>query len=504
MNAASLAQENIDRYGEYVGFHYEGRAILNTEQQAYSRRLAGVLLECGVVPGDRVLVMMPNSPEALAGIHAAWTVGAVAVPVAPQLTAREAAYVALHSGARVALTVPSRAPVLAESVIRELLVFGPSDVSRAQDISGEAASATPAESPVDRKADDMAMLLYTSGTTARPKGVVLTHRNVLACCEACTGLNPNVQRCTFLQLLPLHHVYGTLMFNLGLAWGFTSVILPGFDPARALQAIQDHKVSRTAVVPAMMVYLMLSPDRAKYDTSSLRLVLSGGGPLPEELRVQFERVFGCRVNQGYGLSETMSVVSAFADDEDYRPGSAGRAMPGVEVAITGVDGGKPLKAGERGEICVRGPVVFAGYWNDPEATRAAFRDEWHLTGDVGYQDADGYLYIVERKKDLIIKGGENISPREIEEVIHGHPAVAEAAVIGVPDTTFGENICAVVVLKPEADATADDIGGWAERHLMKFKLPSRIVIAPALPRNVAGKVLKRELRERLAESASTA
>ena len=504
MNAARLALDNIDRYGEYVGFRYEGRAILNTDQQRYAARLASVLKEQGITPGERVLVMMPNSPDTLAAFYAVWTIGAAVVPIAPQLTAREVGYVVRHSGSRVGLTVPSRAAVLAEARVPRLLVFGSCDTGAARDIAAETATAAPCQSVTDRKPADMAMLLYTSGTTAEPKGVILTHQNLAACRESIVRLNPGVERCTFLQLLPLHHVFGVLMFKAGLAWGFTSVILPSFDAAKVLQAIQDYRVARTAVVPAMLVYLMTAPQRQAYDTSSLRLVLSGGGPLPEEVRAGFEKMFGCRVNQGYGLSETMSITSAYADDEPYRPGSSGRPMPLVEVAVVSTPGNRPVPVGECGEICVRGPMVSPGYWKDPETTRQSFRGDWLHTGDIGYQDRDGYLHIVERKKDVIVKGGENISPREIEEVIHRHPAVAEAAVVGMPDATFGENVCAIVVLKPGIDATVDDILSHAERNLMKFKVPARILLASSLPRNMAGKVLKRELRERLSQSAFTA
>jgi long-chain acyl-CoA synthetase len=501
MNIASLALDNIAKYGEHVAFIHEGRQILNTEQHRYSGRLAGMLLEHGIKPGDRVLVMMPNSPETLAVFYAAWKIGATVVPIASQLTAREAGFVMAHSGARVALTIPRLAGVLAEARVPQLLVFGPSPAAGATDIEPEVASAKPDEGIVEDVPEDLALLLYTSGTTARPKGVMLTHRNLLACCDSVTRLYPSVEPRPILQALPLHHVFGLLMFNAAVTWGVPSVILSAFDPVKAMHAIQDYQVSRMAVVPAMMIYLLHVPDRSRYDTSSLKWVLSGGGPLPEQVRKSFAAAFGCEVSQGYGLSETMAIASGYADGETYRPGSSGRPMPLMEIQIRDLNSGQPLPAGESGEITIRGPVVSPGYWNDPDGTREAFQDGWLRTGDIGFQDQDGYLYITDRKKDLIVKAGENISPREIEEVIHQHPAVAEASVIGIPDETYGENVCAFVVLKPGAQAVADDIASYAEQRLMKFKMPARIVFRPELPKNLAGKVLKRELRQQFAQSA---
>jgi len=355
---------------------------------------------------------------------------------------------------------------------------------------------------VERQPDDIALLLYTSGTTAHPKGVMLTHQNLAAAVESCLKRNPNLPGGAYLQFLPWSHVYGVLMFQLATAWGWKSVILPFFDVVKALAAIQEHKVQRMAVVPAILTYLLHSPERQKYDTSSLDKVLSGGAALPEHVRERFEETFRCSVNQGYGLSETAAIATSYVDDETYRPGSAGRVSPDLQLRIAG-PAGEPLPAGQLGEILIRGPVVTPGYWKGPSATREAFVDGWFRTGDIGCLDEDGYLFITDRKKDLIIKGGENISPREIEEVIHRHPAVAEASVIGIPDDVFGENICAVVVLRPGGEATAEEVRAHTAQHLTKFKVPAQVVFQGALPKNIAGKVLKREIRRQLAARAAT-
>ena len=254
--------------------------------------------------------------------------------------------------------------------------------------------------------------------------------------------------------------------------------------------IEKHRVLYTGVVPTMMVYLMNHPARAQHDLSSLARVTSGGAPLAEQVRSDFIRVFNCRVDQGYGLSETMAVVSGYAEQDSYRPGSAGRPAPGVEVRV------------EEGEICVGGEHVMRGYWRDEETTQAVLSGSWLRTGDIGYLDDDGFVYITDRKKDLIIKGGENVSPREIEEALHLHPAVAAAAVVGIPDALSGENICAVVQLKPNAEVTEEALREHVAGYVTKFKLPARVMFWPELPRNSIGKISKRDIRERLSAGAA--
>jgi long-chain acyl-CoA synthetase len=340
-------------------------------------------------------------------------------------------------------------------------------------------------------------LLYTSGTTGNPKGVMLTHHNLLTNALAVAELCQPAPRDMMLHVLPLSHSFGVLCMNLDAVLGSRSVILPRFDTKRVFESIHEFRVKRFSAVPTMFIALCHYPERERYDCSSLEIVSNGGAALPEEVRLEFERLFKCKVRGGYGLSETAPTVTAYADDEEYRPWSAGRPIPGVEVCIQDPDG-KHLAAGERGEICVRGPNLMTGYWNDPAATAAVMRAGWLRTGDVGYLDADGYLFITDRMKDIIIKGGENISPRQVEEAIHTHPAVAEVAVIGLPDATLGEEVCAVVVLRAGHAATEAELREHAGRFVGKFKVPARVVFRPALPKSGVGKVLKRELRRELA------
>ncbi|MBI1784277.1 AMP-binding protein, partial [Candidatus Sumerlaeota bacterium] len=283
-----------------------------------------------------------------------------------------------------------------------------------------------------------------------------------------------------------------------LLFGASAALLSHFDPLKALQAIEKYKVRRFSAVPTMLTYLINHPDREKYDTSSLEKVHTGGAALPNEVRLEFERLFKCEVHEGYGLSETSPTACGYRDGEAYRVGSVGRAIPGVRVCIMDF-ANKPLGANQLGEICIQGPNVMKGYWKNEEATRDAVVDGWLHSGDIGYMDEDRYVYITDRKKDLIIKGGENISPREIEEAIYEHPSVSECAVVSVPCTTFGENICAVIVNKPGHAATEEEIKEHVSRYVTKFKVPAHVHFVPYMPKNPIGKILKKDIRKQMAD-----
>jgi long-chain acyl-CoA synthetase len=501
VNVARLLLDCVDRLGEYTAVYFEGRSYTNVERLRWAERLAAVLQARGVRPGDRVVVMMPNAPEVTSAFHAIWRIGAVIVPLPPQLLASEARYVIASSGAEVVVTCPALADRLREAAasvpgFRRLLVLGPSPVEGAENIEPAVAAAEPVRTVHDCPDDALALLLYTSGTTGNPKGVMLTHHNLRSNALAVAELYRPAPQSMTLHVLPLSHSFGVLCMNLEAVYGLRSVILPRFEAERVLEAIQQYRVQRFSAVPTMFIALCHCPARERYDCSSLEVVSSGGAALPEEVRLEFERLFGCRVLGGYGLSEAAPTVSAYSDDDVYRPGSSGRPIPDVEVCIRD-ESGRPLPPGQQGEICTRGPNVMTGYWNDPEATAAVLRDGWLHTGDVGHLDADGYLYITDRMKDIIIKGAENISPRQIEEALHRHPAVAEAAVVGVPDPVLGEDICAVVVLRAGHAATEAELRDHAGRFVNKYKVPSRVVFRPGLPKSGVGKVLKRELRREL-------
>lgn len=503
-NVAFLEHDNIERYGSYVRLHYESRSYTNIDELLYAGRIARTLRDKGVRPGDRVLVVMPNTPEMTATFQAVWTIGAVMVPVNALWSAAEFAYAMNNSGAVAVLTFPALAPRIREAasvsqMSPRLLCFGETDVAGFENIAPEIASAPAQCTPVDRAPDDVAMLLYTSGTTARPKGVVMTHQNIPATMDAVHCVNPSLPRRPILHVLPLNHIFGAILIQLSNRWGFSSVLARQFEPVAIFNAIQQHQIGYAMMVPTMLMYLVHHPERLKYDCSSLYRIITGGASLSERLRLGTEKSFQCRVDQGYGMSET-GFISCYGEGETYRTGSAGRPCPGFEVCIKD-EQGRTLSSPNVGEICVQGASIMPGYWNDPAATSEAVRGQWFHTGDVGYCDGDGYLYITDRMKDLIIKGGENISPREIEEAISLHPAVADAAVVGVPDASFGEAICAVVELRPGEAATENDIQEHTARHISKFKQPSQVVFQK-LPRTATGKVNKVIIREQLAEKAN--
>jgi long-chain acyl-CoA synthetase len=499
-NAARFALDNIDRYGEYAATHFEGRAYTNVETYDYACRLASVLESHGIKRGDRVLVLMLNSPDVMSAFTAVWKIGATIIPITPMWNAREVRYVLADSGAVAAITSPELAARVKEAsselpAFRQILVIGETNnVEGALDIKPGIAAAEPQTTLVDCGPDELALLLYTSGTTGNPKGVMLSHENLLFITDSVYQLNAHLGQIRSLLTLPLSHIYGVLVMNLGARMGSISSILRHFDAGRVLETIEKFRVERFAVVPTMLTFLINHPEREKYDVSSLQQVSSGGAALSEAVRQEFARLFDCRVAQGYGLSESAGALTGYHPDDQYRVGSVGPALPGIEMCVQDF-AAQMLPAGEVGELCARGPHIMRGYLNQEQATRETIIDGWLHTGDIGYLDADGYVYITDRKKDLVIKGGENISPREIEEGVYTHPAIAEAAVFGVPDPVYDENLVAAVVLRAGQTLTEVELKEYLGQYVTKFKVPARIYFYDVLPKNPSGKILKRKLRE---------
>jgi long-chain acyl-CoA synthetase len=498
MNVAQLTLDNLDKYGAYTSTWFEDKSYTNVECYARACRFAEVLRAHGIQPGDHVVVMMLNSPDVTAAFTAIWKLGAVMIPITPMWNAREARYVLEDSRAKIAITSPELAARLMEASadlpgFEKVLVMGATNVDGAINIASEVDAAAAFVPLVDRHNDDLAMLLYTSGTTGNPKGVMLSHENLIFIADACYRNSPSLEGVRGMQVLPLSHIYGVLMMNLGARLGSRGRILKHFDAGKVLATIEELRVQRLSLVPTMLTLLINHPDREKYDYSSLEAVSSGGAPLSEATRLEFERLFNCTVKQGYGLSESSGALTGYKPDELYRVGSVGPALPGVEICVMNMQN-NILPPGATGEICSRGAHVMQGYLNKPEATREAIIDGWLHTGDIGYLDADGYVYITDRKKDLVIKGGENISPREIEEGLYAHPAVAEAAVFGVPDEVYGENLVAAIVLRAEQKLTAEDLTQHLSQYVTKFKLPAHIVFLDSFPKGPSGKILKRVIR----------
>ncbi len=461
-------------------------------------RLAHALRRLGVERGDRVVVMLPNCPEVIESYGAILKCGAVIVPAIFLLGDKEVAHILAHSEAKIVITsldmvgkVEGQLGVL-PTLRHVLLVDGPGD-GRTRSLREETAEENDTFVAVDRAADDLAVILYTSGTTGVPKGVALSHANLESNARAAASLYELARADWGVAVLPLSHSYGLTVMNAGHILGTRAVLLRWFHPEAVLQTIEEFKAVSMSAVPTMLVYLLNYPEAGRFDTTSMRVWGSGAAALPTEIVEPFERKFGGKILEGYGLTEASPVVSAHRLSGPRKLGSVGRPIPGVEVSIQD-DDDRRLPADEIGEVCVKGPNVMAGYYRNPEETARTVRGGWLHTGDMGRLDADGFLYIVERKKDLIIRGGFNIYPREVEEALYAHPKVAEAAVVGMKDPLMGEDVLAFVVLKDGQRASAEEIGTFCESRLARFKCPQQIRFVDSLPKNPIGKILRKELR----------
>jgi long-chain acyl-CoA synthetase len=491
LNLASLGEQSIRTFGEYAALAFEGREITNVEQQRAANRLAHALRRQGVTPGDRVVVLLPNCPEVLQAYAGILKVGAVIVPVVFLLNPAEVRHILEHSGARVLVTAPELAAKAEGWGGPTILVGGDGPGVLAWD---EVIAREPdAFETVDRAPGDLAVILYTAGTTGQPKGVALSHRNLLANAQSAASLFELDRQRWALAVLPLSHSYGLTLANTAAILGTRAVLLRWFNPEGVLSTIQQYRVQQMAGVPTMFAYLLHYPEAGRFDTSSMCLWGSGAAPLPVELVEPFERKFGGRLLEGYGLTEAAPVVSAHRYSGERRLGSVGQPIPGVQVAILD-DDDRALPPGEVGEVGVRGDNVMLGYYRMPDETARVLRGGWLHTGDVGRLDAEGYLWIVERKKDLIIRGGFNVYPREVEEVLYAHPGVAEAAAVGMPDPLMGEEVCAFVVLRRGAEATAGELIAFCQERLAKFKCPHQVRFVDTLPKSPIGKILRKELR----------
>ncbi|HEX4249717.1 MAG TPA: long-chain fatty acid--CoA ligase [Pseudonocardia sp.] len=454
-----------------------------------SQHVAGLLAARGIGPGDRVGIMLPNVPHWGVLYYGVLRAGAVAVPMNPLLKEREVAYYLGDSGANLLFAwhgFGAEAQAGAKLVDAEAVLIEPTGFL---ELLG---SAAPIPGAVERDGSDTAVILYTSGTTGQPKGAELTHDNLTRNVEVGLGLLNTTADDVVFGGLPLFHVFGqTCGLNASVSAGSCLTLLPRFDPKKTLEILQRDKVTIFEGVPTMYVALVNHPDRGDYDLSKLRVCASGGAAMPVEVMTAFEKEFGCVVLEGYGLSET-SPIASFNVPERRRPGSIGTPVPGVEFRVVD-DAGNDVPDGDPGEIVIRGHNVMKGYWGKPEATEAAIKDGWFHTGDVARRDEDGFYFIVDRKKDMIIRGGYNVYPREIEEVLYEHPAIAEAAVIGMAHAELGEEVAAVVALKPGVSATPDELRNYVKGKVAAYKYPRRVEIVDSLPKGPTGKILKREI-----------
>jgi len=491
VNLASNLLRSAQAHAERAAVRNGDDVVRYDQLDRDTARVAGMLRERGLRPGDRVGVMLPNNAEFAVVYFGVLRAGGVVVPMNPLLKAREVDFYLSDSGARLMFawhTFAHEAQTGAKQAEAEAIVVDPDGFGAAL------ASASPAADLVDRADDDTAVILFTSGTTGQPKGAELTHANLANNTEVTlTELLGLTADDVIFGGLPLFHAFGqTCTLNTAVAVGGCLTLLPRFSAEQALRILAEHRVTVFAGVPTMYSALLHAPGREGYDASRLRLSFSGGAALPVEVLRGFEEAFGCAVLEGYGLSETSPVASFNHPGRERKPGSIGTPIRGVEMKVVDADGNE-LPPGEAGEIVIRGHNVMKGYWRRPEATEAVIRDGWFHTGDVARVDEDGYFFIVGRQKDLIIRGGYNVYPREIEEVMHEHPAVAEVAVIGIPHAELGEEVAAAVTLKPGATATADELRGYVKSQVAAYKYPRKVWIVDALPKNATGKIMKREI-----------
>lgn len=502
-----LLEQNLERFGDYPFIHYGESVYSNRDLLESANKLASVLTEHGLEKGDRVLVCMPNRPEVFFSYQGIMRAGGIVIPVMYLLHPSEIAYIVSNSAAKAIITSSAVLPNILQAVEtveqRPLILVADLEDERAdkenvKDLHKVMADAPAEFTPPPLQSEDVAVILYTSGTTGRPKGVMLTHRNLYSNSEAAVSLSQDVEPETTIGVLPLAHIYGFTSANSLYLRGDSVVVLPKYDLRLLCQAIEKHKVRRFAAVPAMIYNMVTDPAALEYDLSSLEAVGSGSAPLPVTVIEAFKAKFSADVYEGYGLSEAAPTVSAHRRGEPIKPGSVGRAFPGVEMRIVD-DSGEELPIGEAGELIVRGENITPGYFQNEEATRAAIRDGWLYTGDIARIDEDGYLFIVDRKKDLIIRGGFNIYPRDIEEVLSGHPAVGEVAVVGAPSPQMGEEVVAFVVPRDNAEVQEEELIAYCQTKLAKYKTPRMIMFVDALPRNGVGKIVKRSLRSQAEE-----
>ncbi|HEY6887606.1 MAG TPA: long-chain fatty acid--CoA ligase [Solirubrobacter sp.] len=479
-NLAHILTRSAAVHRDRVAVQLDDVELTYGELDAATTRVAGLLRAKGVRPGDRVAIMLPNTPHFAACYYGALRAGAVVVPMHVLLKHREVAFYLQDSGAKALFAwheFADAAHAGAEDADAEVVLVEPGQ------FEAMLGGCEPAADVVAREDADTAVILYTSGTTGKPKGAELTHGSLGRNVEVSSGLFGVHAGTVALGALPFFHAFGqTCALNTTIAAGGRLTLLARFDPGKALEIVERDRVTSFLGVPTM--YAAMLHDRSEADTSSLAVCVSGGAAMPVEVMRAFEQRFDCQVLEGYGLSETSPVASFNRRDRERKPGSIGLPIDGVE-----------LRVADDGELLIRGHNVMRGYWNRPEATAAAIdADGWFHSGDIARVDDDGYFFIVDRKKEVVIRGGFNVYPREIEEVIYEHPAVLEAAVVGVPHETLGEEVGAAITLKPGATATPAELRAYVKQRVAAYKYPRLVWFVDELPKGPTGKILKREIK----------
>ncbi len=521
-----LLDDSARKFSDRPLTRFFGKQMTYATVKDLSDRLAAAARGLGIRPGDRVALLLPNFPGYLIAYYGLLKAGAVVVPLNPLYTAHELTFHFNDSGAETVVTIPMFAAKVAEvakktgvkrviySYLADFLPFplnlvqkfrerpsvkeaarvGSVEMLNMQDLLR---SPAPADfRPADPDPDEMAILIYSGGTTGVAKGIMLSHFNVVANAHMVKTWGHLNEEERILAVLPLFHGYGmSVCMNAPVLAGMEIILMPKFSARGMAKTIHKHRPTVTAAVPTILVALSNLPDVDKYDFTSLKAVWVGAAPLTEAIKENFEARTGGRAIEGYGLTEAVTAIMANPYMGKHKVGSIGLPFPDVDAKIVSLDGSRDLPPGEQGEIVLRTPTMMLGYYNRPEETAKAIVDGWLFTGDIGYMDEDGYFYITDRKKDLIIVGGFNVFPREIDELIYKHPKVQEGITVGIPDPYKGERIKVYIVLKEGVTATEEEFKQYFREHLTPYKVPSEIEFRSSLPKSAIGKILRRKLRE---------
>jgi long-chain acyl-CoA synthetase len=530
MNVANMFEESVVKFGEFDTCYYDGRWYTNLEMNKMANRFGNGLKKLGIKRGDRVVTKISNCIEVLVAFNAIYRIGAVVIPMIPALRQEQATYILKDSGARAIITssdhlasiqaAQKEAPELKHVILADK--DGMSGTVYFHRLLADNSDQIQIE---EMENDELAAMIYTSGTTGNPKGVMHTHfglwlfhaqqayttmtwipatlqaknkfrvpqsANIIEADQKVTGVDRNA---TYLLVLPLSHVAGIGNLGYQVFTGGRYVVMKAWSPAEVLKTIHDFHIAVLVLVPAMYVMLMNHPDFDKYDLSSLQVCISGAARMEPETGLAWKARTGLDIFESWGMTETCGGFTCNPYDRPPKYGSIGIKMSQFNRIAILDNYDREVAQGQTGEICVKGPSIMKGYWNMPEETASTLKSGWLHTGDVGHIDQDGFVYITDRKKDLIIRGGENVSPSEVEEVICKHLKVLEAACVGVPDKVYGEEIKAFVVLRKGENCTEAEIIEHCRPHLPKFKMPKQVQFIDAIPRNTMGKPLRRELRK---------
>ncbi len=510
MNLARMLDEGIGRFGTYDQLLYQGderlRVLTNVDIRERACALAAGLGWLGLEPGDVVAVCVGNIPEVPEIINGIIRAGGVFLPVISMLTPSEIRYILKDSGAKIVITEEKVSDKVLEALRKvdrspELILVDRTTQEKGRSYQALLKGSPGEETLAQVSPSDIAMLMYTSGSTGFPKGVMLTHHNLESSLRQGARVWPPTAKDRYIITVPMNHIFGVLGYHETCFFGCGMVLLPRFNAEKVLDDIRDFRITVAFFVPTMIAMMLESYDPGRHSMASIKRMICAGAPLARETLVSAMERFGVNIYHGYGLTEAGPTVSRQREDAPLKPGSVGPPIPGLELMLVD-DRGNAVPKGREGEIICRGPGVMKGYLNKPEATAAALRNGWLYTGDLGRLDPEGELFIVGRKKDLIIKGGENIDPGVSENLLLKHPAVLEAAVVGMPDAKYGEEVAAAVVLKNRKNTTESDLLNYMSEHLHHFVTPKKILILGELPKTGVGKILKREIKK-MFENSST-